>query len=154
MKLIILLLLLLGALGTAAQEKYFTEDELVSVISKFHPVARQAALGVDIARAGVLSARGGFDPRFTRETARKESGGVNYYDHTTNDISIPAWYGIDLYAGTEKITGLRLNPEKTGGSITYMGISVQPLQNLLMDKRRAVLLQARNMHSLSEVQQR
>ena len=47
-----------------------------------------------------------------------------------------------------------MNPEATPGSITYLGFSVQPLQNLLMDKRRATLLQAKNFHSLSEEQRK
>ncbi|MGZ8538836.1 MAG: TolC family protein [Flavisolibacter sp.] len=152
MKLTILLLLVLETLCAKAQEKYFTERELISVIMKFHPVAKQAAIDVKIAKAGILSGSGGFDPQFTRETARKEFGGIVYYDHQVNEINIPTWYGIDLYAGTERITGDRVNPEETLGSITYMGFSVQPLQNLLIDKRRAALLQAKNFHQLSEVQ--
>lgn len=154
MKLNILLLSLTVTLCARSQQKFFTEEELISVITKFHPVAKQAAIDVKIAKADVLSGRGGFDPTFTNESARKEFGGLTYYDHQANEITIPAWYGIDLYAGTEKITGARVNPEETSGSITYMGFSVQPLQNLLMDKRRAVLLQAKNFHLLSEVQRR
>ena len=107
-----------------------------------------------IAQAEILSARGGFDPTFTNQSGRKEFGGLTYYDHRTNEIDIPAWYGINLYAGRERITGGRVNPEETRGSIAYMGFSVQPLQNLLMDKRRAVLLQARNFHLLSDVERR
>ncbi|HET9744501.1 MAG TPA: TolC family protein [Chitinophagaceae bacterium] len=154
MKLIILFLLLSVTVCAKAQQKVFTEDELKAVIVKFHPIAKRASIDVKIAKSEILSARGGFDPIFTNESARKEVGGLTYYDHQVNEISIPTWYGIDLYAGKERITGGRVNPEETNGSITYMGFSVQPLQNLLMDKRRAVLLQAKNFHLLSEVQRR
>lgn len=154
MKLIILLLSLSVTLCAQSQQKLFTEDELIAVITKFHPVAKQAAIDVKMAKADVLSSRGAFDPTFTNESARKEFGGLTYYDYRAKEINIPTWYGIDVYAGTEKITGGRVNPEETSGSITYIGFSVQPLQNLLMDKRRAVLLQAKNFHLLSEVQRR
>ena len=147
-------LLLLGPFCAIAQQKYFTEDQLISVITNFHPVAKQAALDVRIASAEILSSRGGFDPTFTAGTARKDFGGITYYDQQVNEIKIPTWYGIDLYAGTETISGARVNPEETLGSTTYMGFSIQPLQNLLMDKRRSALLQAKNMHLLSEVQRR
>lgn len=149
-----LLLLSAGMLCAKAQQNHFTEDELISVIVKFHPVAKQAAIDVKIAKADILSSRGGFDPTLRSETARKEFGGTTYYSHQANEINIPTWYGIDLYAGTEKITGSRVNPEATSGSITYVGFSIQPLQNLLMDKRRAALIQAKNFHLLSEVQRR
>ena len=154
MKLIIVLILLSASLYATAQQKLFTEDELVSVIVKYHPVARQAAIDVQIAKAEILSSRGGFDPTLVSESARKNFGGETYYNNRVNEIKIPAWYGIDLYAGTEKLSGSRLNPEETSGAITYLGFSVQPLQNLLIDKRRAVLLQAKNFHLLSSIQRR
>lgn len=154
MKLFTLFVPLLVMVPASAQQKLFTEKELNSVIIKFHPVAKQAAIDVKIAKAEILSARGGFDPQFNSETARKEFGGISYYDHQTREIKIPAWYGIDLFAGREKITGSRVNPEETTGSITYMGFSVQPFQNLMMDKRRNAVLQAKNFFQLSEVQRR
>lgn len=155
MRLIIILILLLSVLMRGnAQQKILTENELISVIAKFHPVARQAAIDVRIARAEVLSSRGGFDPQLTGESARKEFGGLTYYDHQISELRVPTWYGIDLYAGTESITGGRVNPEETQGSITYMGFSIQPIRNLLMDRRRAALLLAKNYEQLSEVQRR
>ena len=151
-KQVILIILFSGALYTAAQPNVFTEDQFISAVAKFHPVAKQAGVYVRIAKADLLSSRGQFDPRFTSETARKEFGAVTYYDQRFNQVSIPTWYGLEFHAGTEKIGGSRVNPEETSGSITYMGFSVQPLQNLLMDKRRAALLQARNIQLLSQLQ--
>jgi len=153
-KAIILFFLLTGILRVTAQQKVFTEDELIAVIMKFHPVARQAVIDIKIAKTEILSGRGAFDPRFTRETARKEFDGINYYRYQINEIQIPTWYGIDLYTGIENIAGDRVNPEQSKGSLTYLGFSIQPLQNLVMDKRRATLLQAKNFHQLSEVQRR
>ena len=152
MKLTFLFLILLCGQCIIAQQKLFTEKELASVIVKFHPVAKQAGIDVRIAKAEILVSRYGFDPQYRAVMARKEFGGITYYDHQTNELTIPTWYGIDLHAGTEKITGSRVNPEETRGSITYVGFSFHSLQNLLMDKRRAALLQAQNFHQLSQVQ--
>lgn len=149
-----LLLLLVCAFRVKAQKKTFSVDELMAVIAKHHPVARQAAIDVKIARADILTSRGAFDPQLITETARKEFGGLTYYDQQVYEVQVPTWYGIDVFAGKERISGSRVNQEETLGSVTYMGVSIQPLQNLLMDRRRATLLQAKNMHQLSEVQRR
>jgi outer membrane protein TolC len=154
MKLILLFFIFLGILPANAQLKIFTEKELVAAVLKYHPVAKQADIGVSITRTGILSAKGEFDPQVKSESSQKEFDGIAYYRHITNEIRLPVWYGIDLYAGNEKITGSRINPEETTGVVTYLGFSVQPIRHLLMDKRRAALLKARNLFQLSEVQRK
>ena len=153
MRLVIWMLLLGMGMQTAAQ-KVLTEEEFTSIVLKYHPIAKGAEIEVRVAKADILANRGAFDPRFTNTRGRKEFSGITYYEYGISEIQIPTWYGIDLYAGTERIDGARINPEETVGSITYMGISLQPLQNLLIDKRRAALLQAKNFHLLSQVQRR
>lgn len=152
MKFICLLLLLTSLANAKAQPNILTEDALIAIVKKYHPVAKQAALNIKIAKTEVLSARGEFDPMVIGDASRKEFGAITYYDQQVSELRIPTWYGIDLFAGTEKISGNRINPEETNGSITYVGFSMQPIQNLLMDKRRATLLKAKNYHQLSEVQ--
>lgn len=143
MKLICMLVLSLHVCITQAQKKIFNEVSLVAVIQKYHPVAAQAALDTAIASANLLSARGAFDPLLSSEYNRKLFDGTLYYDQTLTHLRIPVWYGLDLYAGTEAIDGFRINPEETSGPITYLGLSVPALKNLLMDKRRATLKQAK-----------
>jgi outer membrane protein TolC len=151
-KFIFLLVLLTSAGTTTAQPNILTEDALIAIVKKFHPVAKQAAINIKLAKAEVLTARSGFDPMVIGDAARKEFGSITYYSQQASEIRIPTWYGIDLFAGTERISGNRVNPEETNGSVTYIGISIQPIQNLLMDKRRATLLKAKTYHQLSEVQ--
>ena len=152
MKVIICIFFIIPALLCKGQKKFFTEEEFITVIKKYHPVAKQATIDVRIAEAEVTSSRGYFDPVLSMDNARKESGGINYYNHTQTEIKIPTWYGIDLYAGRENITGNRINPEETNGSLTYVGFSFPVLQNLMIDKRRAALKQAKIFRDLSEVQ--
>lgn len=134
------------------QQKIFTEQAFIAVVKNYHPVVKQAALDVRIAEAGITVSRGIFDPVFSTDNARKEWDGITYYDQRQTEIKIPAWYGIDLYAGKENITGSRINPEETKGSLTYIGFSVPLVQNLAIDKRRAALRQARIFRDLSEVE--
>lgn len=154
MKVIICIFLIFSVLLCKGQKKFFTEEEFIAVIKKYHPVAKQAALDVRIAEAEVTSSRGYFDPVLSMDNARKELDGINYYNQRQTEIKIPSWYGIDIYAGKENITGSRINPVETKGSLTYVGFSLPLLQNLIMDKRRAALKQAKIFRDPSEVQRR
>ncbi len=154
MKTIIVSICFLAVLNGKAQQKVFTEEELIKVVRAYHPVAKQAVLDVRIAEAEVTSARSGFDPVFSVDNGRKLFDGTTYYNQRQMEVKIPTWYGIDLYAGKENITGSRLNPEDTKGTLNYVGFSAPVLQNLVMDKRRAALRQANIFRDLSEVQQK
>ncbi len=147
-----LLTLLLWLNEMNAQEKVLTAEAFTAVVKKFHPVAKMAANDVKMAKWNITSSRASFDPEWKSDTYRKEFGGVTYYDQRVHEIKIPTWYGIDVYAGKETLEGDRLNPEKTSGSVNYVGVSVPLLQNLVMDKRRAALLLAKNYYRLSEVE--
>jgi outer membrane protein TolC len=144
---------LVAFLKTDAQ-KIFTEDDLIAIVKKLHPVAKQAALEIRIADANVTSSRAGFDPVLQTQQNRKEWDGITYYDQSVTELKIPTWYGIDIYTGSETISGGRLNPEQTKGTITYLGVNVPLVQNLLLDKRRAALQQAKVLRDQSEVYRR
>jgi outer membrane protein TolC len=149
-----MLLVLLFSVITTKAQRTFMEQEFIAVVKKFHPVAKQAVLNIRIAKANVLSSRGAFDPRFQSSSGRKDFDGINYYDVDQYQLQIPTWYGVDVYAGIESVNGQRINPEETKGSISYVGFSVPVLQNLLMDKRRAALQQAKVLVQQSEAEQR
>lgn len=153
MRTLMLALVLLFSSSLRAQ-KIFSAEELAAVVNKFHPVARQASLDVRIAGANVTSSRAGFDPVLRYDNNRKDFDGVTYYDQQWTEIKIPTWYGIDLYAGRESVNGSRLNPEETKGTVDYVGLSVPLVQNLVMDKRRAALQQAKIFREQSEVGRR
>ena len=115
----------------------------MELVRAYHPVARQANLVVDRARAEMVAARAGFDPLFYLGGDRKTFDGKFYYDHLNTELRIPTWYGIEISTGLEDNLGDFLNPEYTSGRSSYLGISVPLARNLVMDKRRAVLQQAR-----------
>jgi outer membrane protein TolC len=139
---------------SAGAQKIFTEADLIAVVKKFHPVAKQALLDVRIADANITASRGGFDPVASFDNSRKDFDGITYYDQQWSQIKIPTWYGIDVYAGTETVSGNRLNPEETKGTINYIGVSVPLVQNVLIDKRRAAVQQAKIAREGSEAGRR
>ena len=150
-----LILLLVVCLYYPAQaQRVFTQNDLIGVVKKFHPLAKQAILNMRIADANVTESRGGFDPIVSFDNSRKDFSGITYYDHQTTQLKIPTWYGIDVYVGKETIEGSRLNPEETTGTIHFAGVSVPLVQNLIIDKRRAILQQAKIIRDQSEVSRR
>lgn len=144
----------LGLSFAVQAQNIFTEADLINVVKSFHPVARQASLEVRIADANVTTSRGAFDPVASFQRSRKEFEGINYYSRQATGLKIPTWYGIDLYAGTETLSGNRINPEETRGTLNYLGISVPVIQNLVIDKRRATLQQAKILSEETEVKRK
>ncbi|RYZ23006.1 MAG: TolC family protein [Chitinophagaceae bacterium] len=150
---VFLLALLLQAIAGKAQS-VFTEAELLAVVRRYHPAALSATLDPAIARSRQLAARGAFDPLLRYNSGVKELEGIRYYNESAAELKIPTWYGVDLYAGTERITGERLNPEETRGTLSYAGVSVPLASGLLFDKRRAALQQAAVLVNASEAARR
>ncbi len=136
-----------------ANAQILSLEEFLAIVKKHHPVAQQAALGVAIAKAELTSARSGFDPLFENSIARKEFGGTLYYDHQITELKIPTWYGIDIVAGVESLTGARTSTPDTKGNSSYIGFSVPVAKGLLIDKRRAALQTARIFQNLSVQEQ-
>ena len=153
MKKLLTLLLIINGVPALAQTA-FTEAEFLAVVRKHHPVVKQANIDVRIAQANVLVSKGAFDPKAQGSYAQKTFDGLRYYNQQQYEVEVPTWYGVDLHAGVEKIQGHRVNPEETRGDISYVGFSLPLMQNLVMDKRRAALRQARVLVQQSEAEQR
>jgi outer membrane protein TolC len=77
-----------------------------------------------------------------------------YYDQQITELKIPTWYGVDVVAGMESLTGTRTSTPDTKGNSSYIGFSVPVAKGLLLDKRRAVLQQAKIFQNLSVQEQR
>lgn len=150
---IITLFLLLSGFFTIAQQT-LSMEEFLNIVRRYHPVAKQANLGVEIAKASVTSARGAFDPRFENSISRKELDGLLYYDHQITELKIPTWYGVDIVAGIESLTGNRTSTPDTKGNSSYIGFSVPVAKGFLIDGRRAALQQAKIFQDLSVQEQR
>ena len=153
MKQVILTISLLLSCWIASAQQALSLEEFLRLVRTYHPVAKQAALGVEIAKAEVTSARGAFDPTFDNTISRKEFDGLLYYDHQISEVKIPTWYGVDVVAGIESLSGNRTSTPDTKGNTSYFGFSVPVAKGLLMDARRAALQQAKIFQQLSTQEQ-
>lgn len=129
-------------------------EQVLNLVKKFHPMARQSQIGIEKAKADILVARSAFDPILSHQTNAKTFDGLKYYQQITPEIKLPTWYGIELSAGMENLTGNRLDPTHTVGQTNYVGISIPLAKNLVMDKRRAVLQQSKLLSTMAAVEQR
>jgi len=132
------------------QSKVLSLDETLNIIRKYHPVAKQASLSVSIAEASLTANRGAFDPSLYLRNERKTFDGKNYFSYTNQELKIPTWFGVDVKAGFENNIGDRVEPMFSPGKSTYAGLSIPLLKNLLFDKRRAAVQQAKIMVNLSK----
>jgi outer membrane protein TolC len=123
--------------------RYMSESEFIQIVRTYHPVAKQANLLVERAMAELTASRSGFDPAIYLSSDMKTFDGKNYYQYFNPELKIPTWFGIEVKAGLENNLGDYKNTELTTGKSSYLGVSVPLGKNLLMDKRRAVLQQAK-----------
>ena len=134
--------------------KTLNVEQILGIVRKYHPVVRQTDINIDKSRADLLIARGGFDPVASAYLAKKTFDGTNYYSQASPEISIPTWFGVEIHTGLENLTGNRTDPTMTKGQSSYVGVTVPLAKNLLMDKRRAFLKQARIFNTMALAEQR
>lgn len=134
--------------------KKISAQQVMEIVKQYHPVAKQADIHIEIAKANVTIARGMFDPILQNETAQKTFDGSTYYYYNRPELLIPTWFGIEVYAGLENLSGNRTDPEQTKGKTSYFGVSVPLAKNLLMDKRRAALQSAKIYREASAIEKK
>lgn len=134
--------------------KTLSAKQLIEIVKQYHPVARQADIFIEKAKAEVTIARGMFDPVLINEVAEKTFDGTNYYHYNRPELSIPTWFGVEVTTGLEYLSGYRTDPEETKGKTSYVGIRVPLAKNFLMDKRRAALQTAKIFREASDIEKR
>lgn len=137
-----------------SQEKIQTLnlEELLTIVRTYHPLITQSTIRIEKADADVLLSKSNFDPFLSNSTSQKIVGGATYYDYTNPEIKIPTWFGVEVTGGFENLSGTKYDPTETLGKTNYAGISIPLVKNLLIDKRRATLKQAKLFRSLAEVE--
>jgi len=154
-KRIIILGILAVSLSLTAQdggEKTLSPAQMMEMVRQYHPVAKQADINIDKAKADITIARGGFDPYFFNSSAQKTFDGTDYYYYNRPQVTIPTWFGVEISGGREYLSGSRTNNEETLGETSYFGLTVPLAKNLLMDKRRAALKTAKIFREASIVE--
>lgn len=134
--------------------KRLSEQDFFAIVKSFHPLMRQADIQVQKAKAQRIQAQAGFDPSFYFTNQQKTFDGKQYYQYINTELKIPTWYGIEIKGGTENNRGANADTELTPGPSSYLGISIPLAKNLLMDKRRAALKQAKLFITQTEAERR
>jgi len=138
-----------------SQSKVFNLESFLQLVEEQHPLAKQAKLQIDKGSATLRMSRGGFDPYLNGNINQKYFDDKQYYSLIGGGLKIPTWYGLELKAGYEQNQGLFLNPEDVNPSngLVYSGISASLAQGLFIDKRRAILQQAKLFNEYSTFEQ-
>jgi outer membrane protein TolC len=130
--------------------------EFLKIVQEYHPIAKQASLITKQANEELNFAKGGWDPQLNSNYDQKKFESKNYYSYFENNLKIPTWYGVDIKAGYDYTTGVNLNSESKlpNDGLAYLGISIPLAKNMIMDKRRATLAQAKLFIEASEQQKK
>ena len=143
-KLIVLLLLIFIANSSFGQDTLkLSHEEFLAIVKNYHPMAFRYRLQNQIAQSEIQQARGNFDPIVAGKNGSKTIDGTEYYNETNIGLGIPTWYGIELNGSYNYIDGQKLNNSDTRGGLYQFGITLPLAKNLLYDKRRALLDQAK-----------
>ncbi len=149
----VLLFLLVFHVGYG-QQKTLSSTEFWQIVQNYHPVVKQTLIEIKQSNASLTIAQGAFDPVLQHYSTQKTLDGKNYLDYHAPSLSIPTWYGIEFSAGIENIQGSRLDPSQTVGQTSYLGVQIPLAKNLLLDKRRAALQQAKILQKMAFQDQR
>jgi outer membrane protein TolC len=120
-------------------------SEYLGYVKKFHPIAKQAELTIQIGQANLMKARGAFDPNIEVDNERKKFKNIEYFDQLNATFKVPTWYGIELKGNFEQNEGVFLNPQADvpNDGLYSAGISASLGQGFFINQRMADLRKAK-----------
>ncbi|NOT74890.1 MAG: TolC family protein [Cyclobacteriaceae bacterium] len=136
----------------------FTIESLYTTILESHPIVKQTRLLSEVAKQEIRLARGSFDPKIETRLSTKELNNKEYYNKWIAAFTVPTWLPLDPKVGIEQNSGLFIDPENTvpaadNNQQIFTGISLPVGKGLLIDDRRAALLQAKLFTKMAEAEQ-
>ncbi|MBY0491271.1 MAG: TolC family protein [Gemmatimonadaceae bacterium] len=132
----------------------FPFPAFVDVVLANHPVAQQARLVAQQARAELRQAWGAFDPKVMLAWDQKRFGGSEYYNYFDADVKIPLPIGADVTVSYDRSLGRYINPDRrtVGDGTLSAGISIPLGQRIITDERRTALAQAKAARDASDAE--
>lgn len=123
----------------------FDFNLIATLVRANHPIARNARVAVEAARADERIARGGFDPTISGSVDQKTYKGTQYYGFGNVKLAVPTPFGVDVQFGFERAMGTYLNPERRVPSrgLFSAGFKIPLGQRIITDERRTALAVAR-----------
>lgn len=150
---LIIILFCLSGFSFGQDTLRLSHNEFLAIVKNYHPLAFRYRLQNRIAADEIQKAMGSFDPLVNGKNGAKTIDGLNYYKETHVELGIPTWYGIELNGNYNYIDGQKLNNSVTKGGLFQFGVTLPLAKNLLYDKRRALLEQARFGLQMTEAEQ-
>lgn len=150
---LIIILVCLSGFSFGQDTLRLSHNEFLAIVKNYHPLAFRYRLQNRIAADEIQKAMGSFDPLVNGKNGAKTIDGLNYYKETHVELGIPTWYGIELNGNYNYIDGQKLNNSVTKGGLFQFGVTLPLAKNLLYDKRRALLEQARFGLQMTEAEQ-
>ncbi|WP_281541479.1 TolC family protein [Maribacter aestuarii] len=140
-----LLLFSLVVVGQVQDSLVLGFNEYLGYVKKYHPIAKQAELTLNMGQANLMKARGAFDPKIEVDYDRKEFKGIDYWERLNGTFKIPTWYGIELKGNFEQDQGVFLSGDEEGTAqgLYSAGVSMSLAQGLWINDRMATLKQAK-----------
>ncbi|MFN4197466.1 MAG: TolC family protein [Flavobacterium sp.] len=140
--------------GQNTPEQVMSLNEFLGYVKQYHPLVKQAQLDLNQAQAGVMAARGGFDPKIEVDYVNKRFNSIDYFEVLNGSFKIPTWYGIEVKAGFEQTEGVYINPDQTfpTSGLATLGITVPVGQGLFINQRMADLRQAKLFRNLGQAE--
>jgi outer membrane protein TolC len=120
-------------------------DVFLNNVLQNNPLAKRAENETRYGEAQFKAARGNYDPFVTGSYEQKQLNGSNYYTTINSELKQQIFTSQYFKFGYDYGTGTYINPEynTSPNGLPYIGMEVGVLQGLLIDKRRAEVLKAR-----------
>ena len=120
-------------------------NDFISGILQNNPLAKRANNEKKYADLQLRAARGNYDPIVSGNYDQKQFNGSNYFTTLSSEIKQPIFTNQYLKFGYDYGIGQNVNPEAytTTQGLPYLGLEVGFLQGLVIDKRRAEVLKAK-----------
>lgn len=137
-----------------------TFEEFLGVVSRNHPVVRQARLLESGADGDVTAAFGNFEPKVeaswqTKRFDTSASGTQTlYWNYADIALKVPTPFGADFKMGYERASGRYINPQFTtpNTGLFSAGFSIPLGQRILTDERRTALRVARALRTVARAE--
>jgi outer membrane protein TolC len=118
-----------------------TEEDFLALVMQHHPAIYRADMANQIGEAGLLKAKGAFDPVLGYNLDNKRFQDDPYYLVSNAGLKIPVWPAMEVFVGYDYTSGIQLNPENKlpvdGQAVAGIGIDLG--KGLLFDDRRYAL---------------
>ncbi|MFT7032234.1 MAG: outer membrane protein TolC [Cyclobacteriaceae bacterium] len=156
--LIILFIYLVGVAQDSSLKSVMKLEDYISLVLSNHPVVKQARLLSESADAGLLQARGGFDPKISSSLDLKNFKDKEYYDLFNTTLKFPSQFPLEPKISFDRNEGVFINPESAipdsnNNRQISAGLSLPIGKGLFIDERRLAVQQAKIYQNIADAEQ-